>query len=138
MVEAHGGMECSSGDEGHRLYEFDSAARAAGAHGRPFRNETVAALLRSVVALPREGHGRLGAGDGAPWGRTELMNSREAEQGMPLDQFVTGTMPMFVTDSDEILAERARLFRANVGPNEQGSSTHSTSRSCRSPRVADP
>jgi uncharacterized oxidoreductase len=48
------------------------------------------------------------------------MNSREAEQGMPLDQFVAGTMPVFATDSDEILAGSARRFRANVGSNEQG------------------
>jgi uncharacterized oxidoreductase len=53
-----------------------------------------------------------------PWVRTDLMNSREAEQAMPLDQFIAETMELFATDVDEILVESARPFRANVGPNE--------------------
>jgi uncharacterized oxidoreductase len=55
-----------------------------------------------------------------PWVRTDLMNSREAEQAMPLDQFVTETMAVLGTDADEILVEGAKAFRANVGPNEHG------------------
>ncbi|SDR44347.1 uncharacterized oxidoreductase [Rhizobiales bacterium GAS113] len=55
-----------------------------------------------------------------PWVRTDLMNSREAEEAMPLDQFITEAMAVFGTDADEILVEGAKAFRANVGPNEHG------------------
>lgn len=55
-----------------------------------------------------------------PWVRTELMNSQEAEQAMPLDQFIAETMVVLGTDQDEILVESAKAFRANVGPNEHG------------------
>ena len=53
-----------------------------------------------------------------PWVRTDLMNSREAEQAMPLDQFIAETMSVLATDADEILVERAKGFRGNAGPNE--------------------
>jgi len=53
-----------------------------------------------------------------PWVRTDLMNSREAEQAMPLDEFIAETMAAFGGDSDEILVERAKAFRDNPGPNE--------------------
>jgi uncharacterized oxidoreductase len=53
-----------------------------------------------------------------PWARTDLMNSREAEQAMPLDKFITETMSVFATDADEILVEAAKAFRSNPGPNE--------------------
>ncbi|WP_158817458.1 SDR family oxidoreductase [Methylocapsa sp. S129] len=53
-----------------------------------------------------------------PWVRTDLMNSREAQEAMPLDQFIVETMAAFGADADEILVEGARDFRANVGPNE--------------------
>lgn len=53
-----------------------------------------------------------------PWVRTDLMNSREAEQAMPLDAFLTETMQVLGTDADEILVEGAKAFRANAGPNE--------------------
>ncbi|MDQ0472124.1 SDR family oxidoreductase [Labrys wisconsinensis] len=55
-----------------------------------------------------------------PWVRTDLMNSREAEEAMPLDQFIAQTMAVLGTDADEILVEGAKAFRANVGPNEHG------------------
>jgi uncharacterized oxidoreductase len=50
-----------------------------------------------------------------PWIRTDLMNSREAELAMPLDQFITETMSVLATDADEILVDRAKAFRANAG-----------------------
>ncbi|WP_413987929.1 SDR family oxidoreductase [Labrys okinawensis] len=53
-----------------------------------------------------------------PWVRTDLMNSREAEEAMPLDQFITETMSVLATDADEILVEGAKAFRGNAGPNE--------------------
>jgi uncharacterized oxidoreductase len=53
-----------------------------------------------------------------PWVRTDLMNSREAEQAMPLDAFIDETMAVLGTDEDEILVEGAKLFRGNPGPGE--------------------
>ena len=53
-----------------------------------------------------------------PWVRTELMNSQEAEQAMPLDQFISETLDVLGTDADEILVEAAKPLRANPGPQE--------------------
>jgi uncharacterized oxidoreductase len=53
-----------------------------------------------------------------PWVRTELMNSQEAEQAMPLDQFINETLDAIGTDADEILVEAAKLLRANPGREE--------------------
>ena len=53
-----------------------------------------------------------------PWVRTELMNSQEAEQAMPLDQFISETVKVLGTDADEILVEAAKPLRANPGPEE--------------------
>jgi uncharacterized oxidoreductase len=48
-----------------------------------------------------------------PWVRTELMNSHEAEQAMPLDQFIEETIAVLRTDADEILVDAAKPLRAN-------------------------
>ena len=53
-----------------------------------------------------------------PWVRTELMNSQEAEEAMPLDQFIAETMQVLETDADEILVDAAKGLRANPGPGE--------------------
>ncbi len=53
-----------------------------------------------------------------PWVRTDLMNSREAEQAMPLDDFIKETMELLGTDADEIVVVRAKALRDNAGPNE--------------------
>jgi uncharacterized oxidoreductase len=53
-----------------------------------------------------------------PWVRTDLMNSREAEEAMPFEPFIAETMAAFATDADEILVERAKPFRDNAGPDE--------------------
>jgi uncharacterized oxidoreductase len=55
-----------------------------------------------------------------PWVRTDLMNSREAEaeQAMPLDQFIAEVMALLGTDADEIVVDGAKSFRDNAGPNE--------------------
>ena len=53
-----------------------------------------------------------------PWVRTDLMNSREAEQAMPLDEFITETMLVLASENDEILVDRAKAFRNNAGPEE--------------------
>ncbi|CAG4901557.1 SDR family oxidoreductase [Paraburkholderia gardini] len=55
-----------------------------------------------------------------PWVRTDLMNSREAEQAMPLEAFIDETMAVLGTDVDEVLVEGARQFRENPGPDEHG------------------
>ncbi|SDI18564.1 MULTISPECIES: SDR family oxidoreductase [Bradyrhizobium] len=55
-----------------------------------------------------------------PWVRTELMNSQEAEQAMPLQEFIEQTIAALGTDTDEILVEAAKPLRANPGPNEHG------------------
>ena len=53
-----------------------------------------------------------------PWVRTDLLDSREAEQAMPLDAFIEQTMSVLATDADEILVEQARPLRENPGPND--------------------
>ena len=53
-----------------------------------------------------------------PWVRTDLMNSRNAAEAMPLDQFITQAMAALGTDADEILVGNAKDFRASAGPNE--------------------
>ncbi|SIO72984.1 uncharacterized oxidoreductase [Burkholderia sp. GAS332] len=53
-----------------------------------------------------------------PWVRTDLMNSREAEQPMPLDAFIDETIAVLGSNADEILVEGAKLFRGNPGPGE--------------------
>jgi uncharacterized oxidoreductase len=55
-----------------------------------------------------------------PWVRTELMNSQEAAQAMPLEQFIEETIAVLWTDADEILIDAAKPLRANVGPDEHG------------------
>ncbi|MFL9990068.1 hypothetical protein PQR34_13215 [Paraburkholderia sediminicola] len=46
------------------------------------------------------------------------MNSREAEQAMPLDAFIDETIAVLGSNADEILVEGAKLFRGNPGPGE--------------------
>jgi uncharacterized oxidoreductase len=53
-----------------------------------------------------------------PWVRTDLMNSREAEQAMPLDAYIDETIEVLGTDANEVLVEGAKLFRSNPGPGE--------------------
>src|ERR1700693_4511559 len=53
-----------------------------------------------------------------PWVRTELLNSQDAAQAMPLDRFIAETLEVLGTDATEILVEEARARRANPGPEE--------------------
>jgi len=55
-----------------------------------------------------------------PWVRTELMNSQEAEQAMPLNQFIAEAVKVLGTDANEIVIEAAKPMRNNAGPGEQG------------------
>jgi uncharacterized oxidoreductase len=47
-----------------------------------------------------------------------LLNSQDAEQAAPLDQFIAETLQVLETDADEILVEDAKPLRANPGPQE--------------------
>jgi uncharacterized oxidoreductase len=53
-----------------------------------------------------------------PWVRTELLNSQDAEQAMPIDRFIAETLDVLGTDADEILVDAAEPLRANPGPEE--------------------
>src|SRR5580658_7344694 len=53
-----------------------------------------------------------------PWVRTELMNSQEAEQAMPLEQFISEAIKVLGTEADEIIVEAAKPLRNNPGPGE--------------------
>jgi uncharacterized oxidoreductase len=53
-----------------------------------------------------------------PWVRTDLMNSREAQAAMPLDEFIQGVMKQLGGDAEEILVGNAEQLRANPGPHE--------------------
>jgi uncharacterized oxidoreductase len=54
-----------------------------------------------------------------PWVRTELMNSQEAEQAMPLNQFIVEALKVLGTDANEIVIDAAKPMRNNAGPGEQ-------------------
>jgi uncharacterized oxidoreductase len=53
-----------------------------------------------------------------PWVRTELMNSQEAKEAMPLDQFIQEAMEILGTEAQEIIVESAKPLRANPGTAE--------------------
>jgi uncharacterized oxidoreductase len=53
-----------------------------------------------------------------PWVRTELMNSQEAEQAMPLNQFIAEAIKTLGTDANEIIIDAAKPMRDNAGPAE--------------------
>lgn len=55
-----------------------------------------------------------------PWVRTDLMNSKEAAQAMPLNEFIDETMKILGTNADEVLVERVKKLRSNPGPGEAG------------------
>lgn len=59
-----------------------------------------------------------------PWVRTDLMNSREAEAAMPLEDFLNEVMQQLGTDALEILAGNAPHFRNNPGPQEHAFVNH--------------
>src|SRR5258706_5830227 len=53
-----------------------------------------------------------------PWVQTDLLNSNEEPQAMPLKEFIEETIKALGTDAEEILVEQAKPFRNNPGPNE--------------------
>jgi uncharacterized oxidoreductase len=46
------------------------------------------------------------------------MNSQEAEQAMPLDQFIAEAIAVLASDADEIVVAGAKPLRENAGPTE--------------------
>ena len=53
-----------------------------------------------------------------PWVRTELMPGTDTSQAMPLSEFIAETMAVLGTDADEVLVDRVKPLRNNVGPGE--------------------
>ena len=72
-----------------------------------------------------------------PWVRTDLMNSREAEEAMPLDQFIAETMAELGTDADEIPVEGERPSGPVPARTSIALSTASTSRYRRASRLVE-
>jgi uncharacterized oxidoreductase len=53
-----------------------------------------------------------------PWVQTDMLNSNNEPRAMPLAEFIAETMKILGTNADEVLVERARPLRNNVGPGE--------------------
>jgi uncharacterized oxidoreductase len=53
-----------------------------------------------------------------PWVQTDLLNSKDNPNAMPLPDFIAESMKLLGTDADEILVERVKPLRNNAGPNE--------------------
>ena len=53
-----------------------------------------------------------------PWVQTDLLNSKDNPNAMPLADFIAESMKLLGTDADEILVERVKMLRNNAGPNE--------------------
>ena len=55
-----------------------------------------------------------------PWVQTDLLGKANSKdpRAMPLDEFVAETMRLLATDVEEIVVEKARPLRDNVGPDE--------------------
>jgi hypothetical protein len=91
-----------------RLKPARSPTQRFGCYSWKGKDDAVFALyefragFRPVATLPFERYRRPRAEIAPAWVRTDLMNSREAKEPMPLDQFITETMDMLGTDADEI------------------------------------
>src|SRR5262245_1671657 len=53
-----------------------------------------------------------------PWVQTDMLSSNNEPRAMPLAEFIAETMQVLGTDADEVLVERAKPLRNNVGPGE--------------------
>src|SRR3989449_5479635 len=53
-----------------------------------------------------------------PWVQTDLLNSNNEPRAMPLGEFISETIKVIGTGAPEVLVERAKPLRNNVGPNE--------------------
>ena len=53
-----------------------------------------------------------------PWVQTDLLNSNNEPRAMPLADFIRETMALLDSDQKEIVVERGRQLRHNVGRSE--------------------
>jgi uncharacterized oxidoreductase len=53
-----------------------------------------------------------------PWVATDLLNSRDNPNAMAVHEFIAETIKVLGTDEQEVLVNRAKPLRNNVGPNE--------------------
>jgi uncharacterized oxidoreductase len=53
-----------------------------------------------------------------PWVQTDLLGSNNEPRAMPLAEFIAETIKVLGTDAEEVLVERAKPLRNNVGPDE--------------------
>jgi uncharacterized oxidoreductase len=55
-----------------------------------------------------------------PYVQTELMGAQQASdpRAMPLKEYIDETIALLGTDAEEILVEKVKPLRNNVGPNE--------------------
>jgi uncharacterized oxidoreductase len=53
-----------------------------------------------------------------PWVQTDLLGSNNEPRAMPLVEFIEETIKVLGTDAEEVLVERAKPLRNNVGPDE--------------------
>jgi uncharacterized oxidoreductase len=53
-----------------------------------------------------------------PWVQTDLLGSNNDPRAMPLAEFIDETIKVLGTDAEEVLVERAKPMRNNVGPTE--------------------
>ena len=53
-----------------------------------------------------------------PWVQTDLLNSNNEPRAMPLAEFISESIKVMGTGAQEVLVERAKPLRNNVGPNE--------------------
>ncbi|WP_213807374.1 SDR family NAD(P)-dependent oxidoreductase [Granulicella sp. dw_53] len=53
-----------------------------------------------------------------PWTQTDMLNSTEEPRAIPLQECLDETMRLLGTDVDEVVLDRAKQLRNNVGPNE--------------------
>ena len=53
-----------------------------------------------------------------PWVQTDLLGSNNDPRAMPLAEFIDETIKVLGTDAEEVLVERAKPMRNNVGPEE--------------------
>ncbi|MES2106279.1 MAG: SDR family NAD(P)-dependent oxidoreductase [Pseudomonadota bacterium] len=53
-----------------------------------------------------------------PWVQTDLLDSKEEPRAMPLAEFISETISVLGTDTNEVLVDRAKDMRANAGVDE--------------------
>jgi uncharacterized oxidoreductase len=53
-----------------------------------------------------------------PWVQTDLLGSNNEPRAMPLADFIEETIRVLGSDAEEVLVERAKPIRNNVGPAE--------------------